>query len=69
MRWLMMILSICLEEQLLIKYYVIKYSILLKMQKMIYIKEVLRHWFIIFLDKIFYSGAVTNENKSPEFRI
>ena len=64
MRWLMMILSICLEEQLLIKY-----SILLKMQKMIYIKEVLRHWFIIFLDKIFYSGAVTHENKSPEFRI
>ena len=65
----MMVLSIFLEEQLLLKYYLIKYSILLKIQKMIYIKEVLRHWFIIFLGKNFSSGALTHEDKSPELRI
>ena len=49
--WLINILRIYLEIHLLIKYYVIKHLILLRIQKMIYIKEVLLQWFINFFDK------------------
>ena len=41
MTWLKEILKIYLEEQLLIKYYVIKHLILLKIQNMVDIKLVL----------------------------
>ena len=41
------------EEQLLVKYYAIKYLILLKIQIMKDIKKVLLQWFIIFLIKRF----------------
>ena len=46
MSWLNEILKIWLEEELLIKYYVMKHLIFLKIQKMIDIKEVLLQWFI-----------------------
>ena len=49
--WLMEILMILLEEQLLIKYCVIKHLILLKIQNEMDIKEVLLQWFIHFLIK------------------
>ena len=41
-----------LEEQLLIKYSVIKFLIVLKIQNMTHIKEVLLQWFINFMIKI-----------------
>ena len=47
----MEILIIQLEEQLLIKYCVIKHLILLKIQNEMDIKEVLFQWFIHFLIK------------------
>ena len=47
----MEILMIQLEEQLLIKYCVIKHLILLKIQNEMDIKEVLLQWFIHFLIK------------------
>ena len=47
----MEILKIYLKEQLLIKYYVIKHLILLKIQNMMDIKEVLLQWFKNFLIK------------------
>ena len=47
--WLMEILMILLEEQLLIKYCVIKHLILLKIQSKMDIKEVLLQWLINFL--------------------
>ena len=50
----MEILRICQEEQLLIKYYVIKCLILLKIQIIMVIKEVLLQWFINFLIKCPY---------------
>ena len=40
MTWLMEILKIYLEEQLLIKHYIIKHLLLLKIQNLIDIKEV-----------------------------
>ena len=49
--WLMEILMIQLEEQLLLKYCVIKHLILLKIQNEMDIKEVLLQWFIHFLIK------------------
>ena len=49
--WLMEILKTYLEEQLLIKYYMIKHSILLKIQNTMDIKEDLLQWFIIFFHK------------------
>ena len=49
MTWLMEILNTYLEEQLLIKYYVIKHLILLKIQNMININVYLLHWFTKFL--------------------
>ena len=45
MKGVMKILKIYLEEQLLIKYYVMKHLILPKIKNMIYIKEVLPQWF------------------------
>ena len=54
MTWLMEILSICLEGQLLIWHYMIKHFILLKNQNMINIKEVL----LSFLIKISISVVV-----------
>ena len=48
MTWLM---EICLDKQLMIKYYVIKHLILLKILDMIDIKEAYLHWFISFLIK------------------
>ena len=50
----MEILRICQEEQLLIKYYVIKRLILLKIQIIMVIKEVLLQWFVNFLIKSLY---------------
>ena len=49
--WLMEILMIQLEEQLLLKYCVIKHLILLKIQNEMDIKEVLLQWIINFLIK------------------
>ena len=48
MTWLREILKIYLEEQLLIKYYVIKHLILLKIQNKMDIKKVWLQWFISF---------------------
>ena len=48
---LMEILRIYLEEQLMIKYYVIKHLILLKIKNMKYINADLLHWFINYLIK------------------
>ena len=45
----MEILKICLEEQLLTKYYVINHLILLKIQNMMDINMNLPQWFINFL--------------------
>ena len=50
--WIMEILKICLEEQLLIKYYMMKHLILLKTGNMMGIKKVLLQWFTYFLVKI-----------------
>ena len=55
MTWLIEILTIYLEEQLLIKYNVIKYLILLKIQNVMDIKKVLLQW-----------GGVRNENISNQ---
>ena len=51
MIWLMEILKIYLEEQLVIKYYVIKCLILLKANNMMDINVDLFQWFINFLIK------------------
>ena len=40
-------LKIYLDEQLLIKYYMIKNLVLLKIQNMMDVKEVLLHWFLV----------------------
>ena len=52
MIWLMEVLRVCLEEQLLIKYYLIKDLILLKIQNLMDIKKVLLQCFINFLIKV-----------------
>ena len=59
--WLMEILRICLEEQLLIEYYMIKHLLLLKVQNMMVIKEVLPQWFTNILIKKSSRGAVKSE--------
>ena len=60
MTWLMEILKISLEEQLLIKYCIIKHLILLKFQNMMDIKEVCFFWW--FINVLSISGeAVKNE--------
>ena len=51
MIWHMQILKICLGEQILRKYYMIKHLILLKILQ----------WFISFFDKKHAGGAVKNE--------
>ena len=53
MTWLMEILSINLEEQLLMKYYMIKHLILLKIENMMDINAGLLQWFINILNKVF----------------
>ena len=42
----------CLDEQLMIKYYVMKHLILLKHQNVMGINKELLHWFISFLGKL-----------------
>ena len=64
MTWLMKILNIWLEEQLLMKYCMIKHLILLKIQNMMDIKEVLLQWFINFLIKKTSGSGIKNENIS-----
>ena len=51
MEWLMLILKISLDKQLLIKYCVIKHLLLLKIQNMMHIKEIFLHCSIKFFDK------------------
>ena len=46
MIWHMEILKIYLEEQMLIKYYVMKHFILLKIRNMMDIREFLRQWLL-----------------------
>ena len=62
MIWLMEILQIYPEEQLLIKHCMIKHLISLKIQNMMGIKGVLLQWFKSFLKDC--SEAVKNENMS-----
>ena len=69
MAWLMVILKIELEEQLLIKYCVIKHLILLKIQNMMDISVDLLRWFInvlikksaLLTDKSASGGAIKNK--------
>ena len=61
MTWLMEILKNYLQARLLIKDYLMKHLILLKVLDMMNIKEVSLQWFIIFLIKKSASGAVKNE--------
>ena len=58
---LMEILKIKVEEQLLIKYYVTKHLILLKIQYMMGVNIDLLQWFINFLIKKTLEGTVKNE--------
>ena len=64
MTWLIEILKIWLEEQLLIKYCVIKHLILLRIQNMMNIKEILLQWSINFLIKKTSGTGIKNENMS-----
>ena len=79
LEWLMEILNIYLEEQLLLKYYVIKHLIFQKIQSMMDIKEVLLQLFTNFFDKKPFSSntyatctnkfagdRVKNENMSEQ---
>ena len=59
--WLLELLNIYLEEQLQIKYYVIKHLIFLKFIVMMDSKEVYIPWFITFFDKKAAGAAVKNE--------
>ena len=61
MTWLIEISKIKLEEQVLIKYYVLKYLILPKIQNIIDIKGVLLQRFINFKIKKLSSGDVKSE--------
>ena len=68
MIWLMKILKIYHEEQLLIKFSEIKHLILLKTQSMMDVKKVLLLWFIIFFFFFFdkksaKGGSVNNAIK------
>ena len=51
-----------LEEQLLIKYYVIKHLILLKFQNIVDVKEVLLRWFLNIWIKASIRGRITQTN-------
>ena len=57
----MEIIKIYLEDQLLIKHYVIKHLVLIKIQNMMDIKEVLLQRFISFFDEKTSGGAVKGE--------
>ena len=61
MTWLIETSKIKLEEQVLIKYYVLKYLILPKIQNIIDIKGVLLQRFINFKIKKLSSGDVKSE--------
>ena len=64
MTWLMEILKIKLEEQLLMKYCIIKHLILLKIQNMMDVNaELLHKWLIIFLIKKSSGRDATLANK------
>ena len=65
MIWLMGILTIYLEKQLLIKNYVIKYLILLKILSMMGIKEFLLQWFLLqkFLSVTHKRRGINSENQ------
>ena len=64
MTWLIEILKTWLEEQLLIKYCVIKHLILLRIQNMMNIKEILLQWSKNFLIKKTAGTGIKNENMS-----
>ena len=51
-----------LEEQLLIKYHVIKHLILLKFQNIVDVKEVLLRWFLNIWIKASIRGRITQTN-------
>ena len=57
----MEILRTYVEQQLLVKYWVIKYLVLLKIQNMMDIKQVLLQWFINFLIKETSGSGIKNE--------
>ena len=57
MAWLMEILRSFLEKQLLIKYYLIKHLILLKIQNMTDILQ----WFLIFFKKNYLGNGAKNK--------
>ena len=61
MIWFMEILRTYVEQQLLVKYWVIKYLVLLKIQNMMDIKQVLLQWFINFLIKETSGSGIKNE--------
>ena len=61
MIWCMEILRTYIEQQLLVKYWVIKYLVLLKIQNMMDIKQVLLQWFINFLIKETSGSGIKNE--------
>ena len=73
MTWLLEILKIYLEKQLLIKYYVMKHLTLLKIQNMMSIKEVLLQWCINFLIKLSDGGVeidnLLNQELAKELHI
>ena len=60
----MEILRICIEEQILIEYYMIKHLKLLKIQNIMNINVNLIRWFINFLIKNSNGSAVTQVDKS-----
>ena len=62
MEWLMLILKISLDKQLLIKYCVIKHLLLLKIQNMMHIKENFLQCSIKFFDKKLLAVVLKSEN-------
>ena len=63
MTWLTEILRICLEKQLLMKYYVTKHLILLKIQKKDGYQSELVSVVYKYFGKNFSGGTVTRANK------
>ena len=66
MTWLRVTLKIYLEQQLLITFYVINHFILLKIEKIMDIKEVLLNEKHFFDKKFTFAGDVKNENMSNQ---
>ena len=64
MTWLMEILMIELEEQLLFKYCMIKHSILLKIRNTMDINVDFLQWFINFVHEKASGSGIKNENIS-----